>query len=353
MKSLILPPLSELYGAITRARSTLYQRGTFRTNRLDRPVISVGNLTTGGTGKTPLVEWIARVVAAEGKRVCILTRGYGRRNPNRRVLVSDGHSVFSNPFDAGDEPYLLAKNLVGSAAVISDIDRVSAGKGAIAHLKTDCFILDDGFQHLRLARDLDVVTIDATNPWGGGNLLPYGRLREAPDALKRADCIVITRSDQAENVATLVSDLKAVSGNRPIFISRMVPRRVMKLDQSAVVEPGGPIAAFCAVGNPESFFQLVDRSGYELVSKTKFPDHHVYSPRDLQDLEIDARNAGANALITTAKDGVKLNSNPFSLPCYVMEIELQVDNAPELKRMIVAGIRGQGPGVRGQGLAVR
>ena len=118
----------------------------------------------------------------------------------------------------------------------------------------------------------------------------------------------------------------------------------MKLDQSAVVEPGGPVAAFCAVGNPESFFQLVDRSGYELVSKTKFPDHHVYSPQDLQDLETDARNAGANALITTAKDGVKLNSNPFSLPCYVMEIELQVDNAPELKRMIVAGIRGQGPG---------
>ena len=340
MKSLILPPLSELYGAITRARSILYNRGTFRTNRLNRPVISVGNLTTGGTGKTPLVEWIARVISAEGKRVCILTRGYGRRNPNRRVLVSDGQSVLSNPFDAGDEPFLLGKNLVGSAAIISDINRVAAGQGAIEHLKTDCFILDDGFQHLRLARDLDVVTIDATDPWGGGKLLPYGRLREKPDALKRADCLVITRADQVEDVTTLISELKVVSGDRPIFVSRMAPRRVVRLDQTQEVETRERMAAFCAVGNPDSFFKLLEQAGYDLVLKEQFSDHHVYSSRDLQSLESEARKAGALGIITTAKDAVKLTSHSFSLPCYVMEIELKIDNDRELQRMIAEGARG-------------
>ena len=334
MKSLILPPLSDLYGAITRARVRLYDRGTFRTTRLDRPVISIGNLTTGGTGKTPLVEWVARVLAADGKRVCILTRGYGRRNPNRRVLVSDGQAVLSNPFDAGDEPFLLAKNLIGTAAVISDIDRVSAGKGAIEHLKIDCFILDDGFQHLRLARDLDVVTVDATNPWGGGALLPFGRLRERPDALKRADCLVITRSDQVGDVAPLVRELRTVSGDRPIFISRMVIRRFTSLGEDLEAEINGPVAAFCAVGNPGSFFKLLEHSGCELVLKKHFPDHHVYSDGELLSVENEARSAGASALVTTAKDAVKLAAKSFLLPCYVMEIELKIDNDDELKRMI-------------------
>jgi len=348
MKSLILPPLSELYGVITRARLGLYNRGTFRTSRLDRPVISIGNLTTGGTGKTPLVEWVARVLAADGKRVCILTRGYGRRNPNRRVLVSDGQAVVSNPFDAGDEPFLLAKKLVGSAAVISDIDRVAAGQGAIEHLKTDCFILDDGFQHLRLARDLDVVTIDATNPWGGGELLPFGRLREAPEALKRADCLVITRADQVEDVSLLISELRIVSGDRPVFISRMAIQRFASLDLDQEIEMSGPLAAFCAVGNPGSFFRLLEQSGFELVFKKQFPDHHVYKASDLQSLEHEARNAGARAIVTTAKDAVKLTSESFSLPCSAMEIELKIDNDDELKRMIRrAGA--QGSEVRDQG----
>src|SRR5215470_6599004 len=140
MKSLVLPPLSALYGAITRSRTALYERGTFRTFKLERPVISIGNITTGGTGKTPLVEWVARVIAESGKKVCILTRGYGRENPKQRVLVSDGSTVFAGPAEAGDEPFLLANDLLGVAAVISDADRSAAGQGAIKHLSTDCFV---------------------------------------------------------------------------------------------------------------------------------------------------------------------------------------------------------------------
>src|SRR5688572_23023253 len=259
MKSLILPPLSALYSAVTRTRVSLYRRGTFRTTKLDRPVISVGNITTGGTGKTPLVERIARTIKKPGKKVCILTRGYGREEPRRQVVVSDGQTILATPAEAGDEPYLLATKLLGSAAVICNADRISAGRYAIESFGTDCFILDDGFQHLRLARDLNIVTIDATNPWGGGQLLPYGRLREPLSGLRRADCVVLTRCDQAENLDALDAEIRALIPRLPtsIFHSTMKPVRSLL--------PTGPVAAFCAVGNPTAFFRQLQQSEHEVV----------------------------------------------------------------------------------------
>ncbi len=344
MKSLVLPPLSALYGAITRTRLSLYRRGTFRTTSLDRPVISVGNITTGGTGKTPLVEWVARTVAAEGKKVCILTRGYARENPNRRVLVSDGKSILSTPAEAGDEPVLLARNLSGVAAVISDADRVPAGEGAIKHLGTDCFVLDDGFQHLRLARDLDIVAIDATNPWGGGNLLPYGRLREFPRGLSRADCVVITRSDQVDTIDSLRAELKNLTGDRPLFVSRMKTLKVLSLNHaSGASQDRVRFAAFCAVGNPQSFYSHLLRDGYQLVFKKAFPDHHMYSQTEVDSLIRLARKAGAERLITTAKDAVKLETLDIPMPCFVMNIEIFIENSADLTRMILEVARQTAP----------
>ena len=338
MKSLapiVLPPLGALYGAITRARLALYRRGTFRTVSLDRPVISVGNITTAGTGKTPLVEWIAQALAADGKRVCILTRGYGRSNPDRRVLVSDGQTVFSTAAEAGDEAFLLARKLEGVAAVISDANRISAGKGAIEHLKADCFILDDGFQHLRIARDLNIVTIDATNPWGGRNLLPYGRLREPLSGLSRADCIVITRTDQAGSVQTLSSELTQLTGGCPQFLSHMQRVRIAPLANSSQLLPlPQRTAAFCAVGNPESFFQELRDEGHELSLIKAFRDHHRYTQKDIDSLIHDAKETGAETLITTAKDAVKLDSLAFEMPCYVLEIEIHIEKSEELRTII-------------------
>ena len=329
MKSLILPPLSVLYGAVTRTRLSLYRRGTFHSTRLDRPVISVGNITTGGTGKTPLVEWVARTIAAAGKKVCILTRGYGRDNPDRQVVVSDGTNVLANPSEAGDEPFLLATNLAGVAAVISNADRIEAAKGAIRHLGTDCFVLDDGFQHLRLERDLNILTIDATNPWGGGHLLPYGRLREPLSGLSRADCVVITRADQANNLDTLRDQIRGLTANAPIFQSRM---RIKNLPETIPT----PVAAFCGVGNPQSFFNQIP---HEVVLQKTFPDHHRYSQTDVDSLIEAARRAGAHSLITTAKDAVKLKSLSFSLPCFVLEIEPQIENEAELTRLVLTAAK--------------
>lgn len=335
MKSLILPPLSVLYSAVTRARLSLYRRGTLQSFKLDRPVISVGNITTGGTGKTPLVEWIARTVAASGKRVCILTRGYGRDNPGRRVAVSDGNAVLATPSEAGDEPYLLANNLLGIAAVIADADRVAAGRAAIAQFNPDCFVLDDGFQHLRLARDLNIVTVDATNPWGGGHLLPYGRLREPLSSLSRADCVVITRIDQAADVPALTEKLRRLTANAPIFHLRMRVMRIKQFQPAPEVMQS-PLAAFCAVGNPGSFFNELQ---HEVVLAKAFPDHHRYTQRDIDSLIEAARRAGAQSLITTAKDAVKLQSLSFSLPCYILEIEPQIENESELVQLILNSVK--------------
>src|SRR5262249_23346165 len=336
MKSIVLPPLSLLYGAVTRTRLSLYRRGTFQTTKLDRPVISIGNITTGGTGKTPLVEWVARILAARGKKVCILTRGYGRKDPHLQVIVSDGYGVLASPSEAGDEPYLLATNLAGLSAVISSADRIAAGQEAIKDFGTNCFVLDDGFQHLRLARDLNIVTIDATNPWGGGSLLPYGRLRENPEGLRRADCIVITRCDQAGSLDALHTEIYRLAGNRPIFHSQMKTSRVSSLKNgpSSLSSPAR-LASFCAIGNPAAFFEHLRRSGYDLVSQTSFPDHHVFSQDEIDSLVRAARETGANSLITTAKDAVKLRSLSFSIPCYVLEIEMSIENGEELARMII------------------
>jgi tetraacyldisaccharide 4'-kinase len=165
----------------------------FRVSELASPVISVGNLTAGGTGKTPLVEFIAQALAHKGKKVCVLTRGYRRQKGRQRVLVSDGQRVLADAIEAGDEPRLLAESLLGTSAVISDADRFAAGQWAERNLGCEVFVLDDGFQHRRLVRNLDIVAIDATGPWGNGHFIPWGRLREPPRGLSRADCVVITR----------------------------------------------------------------------------------------------------------------------------------------------------------------
>ena len=340
MKSIVLPPLSLLYGAVTRTRLSLYRRGTFHTTKLDFPVISIGNITVGGTGKTPLVEWVARTLYGEGKSVCILTRGYGRKDPHSEVIVSDGYGVLATPAEAGDEPYLLATKLAGKVAVISSANRIEAATTATNNFKANCFVLDDGFQHLRLARDLNVVTIDATNPWGGGHLLPFGRLREAPENLSRADCVVITRCDQADTIDELHQEIERLTGGRPIFKSQMRTSRVSSLKNSSeTLKPPARVAAFCAVGNPESFFEQLRQAGFELALEKSFQDHHIYSQDEIDSVVRAASEAGATALITTAKDAVKLRSLAFSLPCFVLEIEMAIENSPELSRLVLSAVR--------------
>ena len=338
----MLPPLSLLYRAITQTRLTAYEKGFFQITKLDVPVISVGNLTTGGTGKTPVVEWICRVLSASQKRVCVLTRGYRRMNPETRVIVSDGSRVLATAAEAGDEPLLLAHNLNGIAAVISDADRVRAGKWAKEELHTDVFVLDDGFQHLRLARDLDLLVIDATNPWGGGRLLPSGRLREPRSGAARADCIVITRADHQQDLDSLMKEIRRFNQDCPIFMSSMKVSSITRLGSGFEEATAGllqPVAAFCGVGNPQSFFDQVRRAGFDPVFTQAFPDHHWYEQAEIESLCRKSRDEGAQSLITTAKDAVKLQALDFDLPCYVLNIEIQIEEENRLQQLIEAAMR--------------
>ena len=329
-------PLGVLYGAITRARIAAYRNGVFSVSQLPAPVISIGNITTGGTGKTPLVEWVSRLLSKDGKKVCVLTRGYGRANPETQVVVSDGTRVLVDERQAGDEPFLLANKLVGIAAVIANADRVAAGHWAIQNLGANALVLDDGFQHLRIARNLDIVTIDATSPWGDGALLPHGRLREDIAGLSRAHCVVITRAEQVESVDYLRSSIQKHT-TAPIFTSRMLSSTVETIQGDTVDQntlTNGSLAAFCGIGNPTSFFNHLERERARVVLTQTYADHHVYQQHEINHLTERAKVEGATALITTAKDAVKLGGLHFELPCYVLEIEIAIDQSDQLIELI-------------------
>ncbi len=329
-------PLGVLYGAVTRARLAAYRNGIFSVSQLPAPVISIGNITTGGTGKTPLVEWVCRVLSKDGKKVCVLTRGYGRVNPEAQVVVSDGTQILADERQAGDEPFLLAGKLVGIAAVIANANRIAAGHWAIENLGANALVLDDGFQHLRLARNLDIVTIDATNPWGDGALLPHGRLREDVAGLARAHCVVITRAEQVESVEYLRTSIQKHT-SAPILTSRMVTSTIETIHGEAVHRDtltNASLAAFCGIGNPKSFFTHLQRDDARVAFTQAYADHHVYQQHEINRLIEKSKAAGATALITTAKDAVKLSALHFELPCYKLEIEIAVDESDQLIGLI-------------------
>jgi tetraacyldisaccharide 4'-kinase len=344
--ALALAPLSALYGAMMRARFALYRAGALRTHRIDAPVISVGNITTGGTGKTPVVEWLARVVAREGRSACILTRGYGRVDVRERVVVSDGERLLAGAREGGDEPRLLAEVLLGTAAVVSDRDRVAAARWASENLGAEVFLLDDAFQHLRIARDLDIVTIDATAPWGGGHLLPRGRLREPLRGLGRAGCIVITRADLVPDPGALKAEVERLSDGRAVVLtSRVRTLRTRRLwafgsgQETADEVVAQPVAAFCAIGNPQAFFTHLENDGHILRHRHAFPDHHRFTQEDMDALGDTAVNLGARSLLVTAKDAVKLRSLGFSLPLYVVEVQMEFDDESRILGLVHEAIK--------------
>jgi tetraacyldisaccharide 4'-kinase len=267
-----------------------------------------------------------------------LTRGYRRKNPDRRVLVSNKAEVLATPEEAGDEAFLLASNLKGIASLICDADRTSAARCAIQTLKVDTFVLDDGFQHLRLYRDLDVVTIDATNPWGGGRLLPFGRLREPLSSLSRADCIVLTRTEQAQDLHEIQDQLKQLS-RCPQFLSEMSPAGFSSVTtQQHVSAVESPVFAFCGIGNPSAFLTQLNQSGYEVAASHLFGDHHKYTQEDVHRLNDSARQAGARSLVTTAKDAVKLQSFNFAVPCWSFNIQLTIQDEKRFNDFVKSSI---------------
>ena len=334
--TIALAPLGALYSAAVKARSVGYQNRFLRTCQVSAPVISVGNITVGGTGKTPIVEWLAARLADQGRKVCIVTRGYRRENPKQQVIVSNGKNILSDVAHSGDEAMMLAQSLLGKSAVVCHADRIAAASWVIKHLKTDVLLLDDGFQHRRLARDLDIVTIDATNPFGNGRLLPAGILREPIKSLSRADCIVLTRIPD-EGVTNLADRVRSLT-NASIFQSRMTIQGFHWLDASKHGKDASdvrkPVAAFCGIGNPRAFFEQLRTAHLDVRREAAFRDHHKYSQTDIDRLGEQATANGAEAVITTPKDAVKLQSLDFKLPCYVAQIQVEILDEEKLLELV-------------------
>jgi tetraacyldisaccharide 4'-kinase len=261
------------------------------------------------------------------------------------VVVSDGERILADARMGGDEPLLLAEMLRGVAAVISDADRVSAARWALDTFGSQVFILDDGFQHLRIARDLNLLTIDATNPWGGGHLLPRGRLREPLRGLARADLLVITRANQVHDISSIKQQVERLSNGRPLLLAHARTRRMRSLFNRAGEDAPGtpssstPAAAFCAIGNPQSFFAHLRGDGHALNYTRAFADHHAYTQRDVDAIEREAEAQGAQWLLTTVKDAVKLRHLRFRLPCYVLEVEIGFDDESKLLDLIREAIQ--------------
>lgn len=334
---------SKLHNAILKRRIALYKSGAFQSFSLGARTVSVGNLTVGGTGKTPLVAYVARVLADGGEKVCVISRGYKRANPKRKVLVSDGEKILTDARHAGDEPFELARKLLGRAIVVADADRVGAANWARGRFGITAFVLDDAFQHLRARRDSDIVTIDATNPFGNGKLLPFGILREPLDGLKRADAVVITRANLVETVEDLKAEIRKFNSACPIFVTenRITNltelkdfHRAEEFQDTKTENQKLKFLAFCALGNPRNFFAQLEREKFNLIETETFSDHFFYRQSDIEKLEKAARAANAEALLTTAKDAVKLKDLRFDLPCLVAESEMIFEEKDEFSRWL-------------------
>ncbi len=325
----MLSLFSSIYGTITSLRNTLYDKGVLEVFDSRVRVISVGNITTGGTGKTPLVALIAGVFANRGEKVCILTRGYGRKDPKKRVLVSDGSKIISDAENAGDEPFELATKLLGKAIVIADADRIASAKWAKRKFGVTVFLLDDGFQHRKLKRDLDIVCIDATDDFATAQMLPSGRLREHQNGLKRAGAIVITRSNLVSDLSELRAEIAKPAPTAPLFVSANKMTSIFSLNNAEMDKSqitGKKAFAFCALGNPDNFFEQLCQEKLSVVGTKAFRDHHIYSQSDIAEVDRLALEHSAEFLLTTAKDAVKLTKLSFEMPCYVVEVEMVLDD---------------------------
>ncbi len=292
----ILKFCSYFYGFGSRMKNFLYDNKILKPKKVNAYVISVGNMTTGGVGKTPVVSEIAKYLVNLGQRVAIVSRGYGGKLDNSKInMISDGTSVYFDAVQAGDEPYWLAENTQG-AYVFTCRNRYLAAKMAVEKFGIQVIILDDGFQHRKLHRDLDIVLMDSVKGFGNEHLLPAGPLREGPEALERIDKLVVVSKSVKHETAERVAKIMQKRLNIPTSVCYTEPDYVYNIKTGQRLMEGLAVTAMCAIGQPQQFYDFL--SDYQVVKTVTFDDHHQYAPIDIVDI--------SGSIITTEKDAVKL-----------------------------------------------
>jgi tetraacyldisaccharide 4'-kinase len=331
------------YGGVVRLRAFLYSVGVLETKRLPCPVISIGNMTVGGTGKTPLVMTMARGLVRRGISVAILSRGYKGKNISDPV-VSDGQNIFHSPEESGDEPYLLSQSLKGVPVLVGK-DRSASAKVALQKFKIEGFLLDDGFQHLSLHRDLNILLIDSRIGFGDLHLLPRGILREPLAQLRRAHLFLLTKAEHPEACQVLETKVRQIHPSAPIFHSHYEPL--------GLVGPEGEwealhslrekkVFVFSGIANPDSFSSLLRKSGMEIVNEAIFPDHHRYTEKDLSSIREKSR--GAERVVTTEKDMLKLKDLDLTnLSLRALCIELKIWEEEEFYNRVMEVFQTKSP----------
>ena len=339
--SCLLYFVSRLFGLIMRLRSACYRIGLLKTRRLPCRVISIGNITTGGTGKTPLALYVAELVHRLGYRTVILSRGYKGTAEKSGGIVSEKGKVLMTAESAGDEPYMLAKRLQHTRVpVVVGQNRYATGSLAISRFNPQVIVLDDAFQHVRLGRDTDLVLLDSKNPLGNGHLLPRGMLREPPEVLSRADAFIMTRStfpdrDRA-HTGPVPEPLHALMQQKPVFKTAYEPYISRIVAASPEGDNGGAIDTdnrflrdrmgfgFSGIARNEDFEQTIAQLGCQVSGFRGFPDHYHYTEDDLQAIINAAIDSNAVCLLTTEKDYVRLGGRlPLKLPLVVVGLRLQ------------------------------
>lgn len=313
----VLGGIAPFYGMAMELRWRLYQKNWLETRRLPCRVISVGNLTMGGTGKTPMAIYMAGLLKSMGIDPVIVCRGYKGKYERSVGIVSDGLSIFLKPEEAGDEPYLMASKLSGVPVVVGK-DRYASGMKAFNLFKPDVIILDDGFQYLGLFRDLNLLLVDATNPVGNGYIFPRGLLREPSGQMERADALVITRTEWKKFDPHLFNEKLRVHG-KPIFKCQHMPEvlSVLTSDHQWKICRTESIrdkkcVAFSGIAKNEDFLKMLLKLGCRVEDFVAFADHHTFSAKDVEILLKKAKKSGVEFLITTEKDRVKLPNQMFS-----------------------------------------
>jgi tetraacyldisaccharide 4'-kinase len=312
------------YALVMSLRNLAYQRHWLTVHQVPAPVISLGNITTGGTGKTPTAAWLANWLVSAGYRPGLLSRGY-------RSLKSDAQAEAP----VGNDEKMVLDRLCPDVPHLQQRDRVASGRRLVQEFGCNVLILDDGFQHRRLHRNLDVVLIDALQPWGFDHVLPRGLLRERKSGLRRADLVVITRADQCspDDRQSLKAELKRLRGTSDCVEIAFAPTRLIGLDGTTQLvnwAASQPALAFCGIGNPDGFRRTLSTLGVTADLKV-FPDHHHYQACDLVTLAEQARSFSADVVLTTLKDLVKIHPDHWQgPPLYAVEIGVQFLSGQEL-----------------------